>query len=392
MRLPDLALLLAAFVGHCALWIGLLNRVHGLGIYRRLVDLSSVMALALIPLVPLAVGVAWLWPGLWPSLTALVFQSTVASAYLMICYTLAIVATLLWLRRKLFESPPALLTSNHTRRVDVADVLGRPPIHGFIASALRWVPGNQCLSIQLQEKELRLARLDPALDGLRILHLTDFHFTGRIGKDFYAEVVRQSLDLRPDLIALTGDFVDSAQCIDWIPEVLGPLQAACGTFFVLGNHDPWVHQTARLRATLTGCGFTDLGGRATTHEIRGRSVLLAGTEMPWIPPAPDVPATSDSARALRLLLAHTPDVWGWAVRHDFDLMLAGHTHGGQICLPLIGPIFCPSRYGVSLAAGVFHRPPTVLHVSRGLAGEVPLRWNCPPEAALLILRAAAPYL
>jgi len=403
MRFLDAILLLAALLGHCALWISILNRVHGLGIYRRLVDLTTVVTLALLPLAPAAVVAEWLWPGLCPPLTALVANSRLRSGYLAVCWIAAAVVTVDWLRRKLWATPPALLTSNHTRRVNIAERLGHVPLHGFVAHALRRVPGNECLSVQLQEKTLALARLDPALDGLRILHLSDFHFTGRVGKPFYAEVVRQALAMRPDLIALTGDFVDTAAGIDWIPEVLGPLTARHGTFFVLGNHDPWVGQTARLRSTLTGCGFADLGSRWVAREIRGRPVLLAGSEMPWIPPAPDLPkakgtvpvcsadsAKGDSPRPLRLLLAHTPDVWRWAARHDFDLMLAGHTHGGQICLPLIGPIFCPSRYGVSLAAGVFQRPPTVLHVSRGLGGEVPLRWNCPPEAALLILRSAAP--
>jgi hypothetical protein len=75
------------------------------------------------------------------------------------------------------------------------------------------------------------------------------------------------------------------------------------------------------------------------------------------------------------------------VRNDFDLMLSGHTHGGQVCLPIVGPIFCPSNSGVEMASGVFYKLPTVIHVTRGLSGEFPLRWNCPPEVAHLILRS-----
>jgi uncharacterized protein len=126
-------------------------------------------------------------------------------------------------------------------------------------------------------------------------------------------------------------------------------------------------------------------------EINDRAIVLAGNELPWIPPAPDMagcPTDIGGARPLRLLLAHTPDQLPWARRHDFDLMLAGHTHGGQVCLPWIGPVFCPSRYGLEYAAGVFYEPPTVMHVSRGISGETPSRWNCPPEVALLKLRMA----
>jgi predicted MPP superfamily phosphohydrolase len=247
------------------------------------------------------------------------------------------------------------------------------------------------LIVHFHDKSLALPRLDPALDDLSILHLSDLHFTGRLGKEFFREVMRLAIESPPDLIAITGDFVDNAACIDWIPETLGLLTAPHGVYFVLGNHDPRMRQVPRLRQALTDAGFIDLAGRWLELEINGRPVVLAGNEMPWLPPAPDMtncPTEFGGVRPLRLLLAHTPDQLAWARRHDFDLMLAGHTHGGQVCLPGIGPIFCPSRFGLKYAAGVFHEPPTVLHVSRGIAAETPSRWNCPPEVALLKLRAA----
>ena len=139
--------------------------------------------------------------------------------------------------------------------------------------------------------------------------------------------------------------------------MLGKLHAPHGVYFVLGNHDSFTGEVPRLRKTLQQAGFIDLGGRWQTLEIRGRTILIAGHELPWIAPAPDLsnapPAGPDGSRPLRLLLAHTPDAWRWARRGDFDLMLTGHTHGGQLCLPGFGPIFCPSRHGVALAAGVF---------------------------------------
>jgi predicted MPP superfamily phosphohydrolase len=90
----------------------------------------------------------------------------------------------------------------------------------------------------------------------------------------------------------------------------------------------------------------------------------------------------------RLCLSHTPDHLPWARRHGIDLMLAGHVHGGQIRLPVIGSVFVPSRYGRRYDCGTFHEPPTLLHVSRGLGGEEPLRFNCRPEVTKLILRPA----
>jgi predicted MPP superfamily phosphohydrolase len=87
-----------------------------------------------------------------------------------------------------------------------------------------------------------------------------------------------------------------------------------------------------------------------------------------------------------LCLSHTPDNIAWARQHRIDLVLAGHVHGGQIRLPLIGSIFVPSKYSRRYDGGTFHEPPTVMHVSRGLAGEHALRYNCRPEVTLVVLR------
>jgi predicted MPP superfamily phosphohydrolase len=90
--------------------------------------------------------------------------------------------------------------------------------------------------------------------------------------------------------------------------------------------------------------------------------------------------------SFRLLLSHTPDNLPRAKREGVDLMLSGHVHGGQVVLPIFGPVYAPSRYGVKYASGVFHEPPTVLHVSRGLSGRHPLRFRCRPEVTRLVLR------
>jgi predicted MPP superfamily phosphohydrolase len=86
-------------------------------------------------------------------------------------------------------------------------------------------------------------------------------------------------------------------------------------------------------------------------------------------------------------LSHSPDQFTWAQRWDFDLMLAGHTHGGQFCLPLIGPVLSPSWHGVLYAGGTFAAGPTVMHVSRGTCSELPFRLNCPPEISKITLRS-----
>jgi predicted MPP superfamily phosphohydrolase len=111
--------------------------------------------------------------------------------------------------------------------------------------------------------------------------------------------------------------------------------------------------------------------------------LLIGNEYPWFD-RPRLPAADE--QTFRLLLSHSPDQIWWARRHQVQLMLAGHTHGGQGRLPLIGPILGPSFHGSRFAAGDFFKSPTTMHVSRGLSGTHLIRIHCRPELSLITLR------
>ena len=146
-----------------------------------------------------------------------------------------------------------------------------------------------------------------------------------------------------------------------------------------------------VRKTLTSAGLIDLGGEWKTIEHAGHPIVLLGNELPWFRPTADMatcPTEVDGKRPLRLMLTHSPDQLRWARKHDCDLMLAGHTHGGQVRLPLIGPILSPSWNGSRFASGTFYYQPTLMHVSRGIAGTRPLRLNCRPELARLVLSAS----
>jgi predicted MPP superfamily phosphohydrolase len=254
------------------------------------------------------------------------------------------------------------------------------------------LPGNQTLQLDLTERALEIAGLPPALDGLSVVHLSDLHFTGHVPKAYFQEVVRQSNQFEPDLVAVTGDFLEHSANVDWIPDTLGRLESRYGVYCVLGNHDTKA-DAGLLRRTLTDSGLVDLGSRWVEIRVEGRPIVLAGNELPWFPPAADLtgaPGRAGGDEVLRIALSHSPDQLGWARANDVDLMLAGHTHGGQIRLPLVGAILTPSRTGVKYSHGVFHDPPTVLHVSRGISGEYPLRVNCPPEITRLVLHAKGP--
>jgi predicted MPP superfamily phosphohydrolase len=99
---------------------------------------------------------------------------------------------------------------------------------------------------------------------------------------------------------------------------------------------------------------------------------------------PDMAAAP--ADSFRLLLSHTPDNAHWAAANGFDLMVAGHNHGGQVRLPLIGPVFMPSRYGCRFDMGAFQIGGTLVHVSRGISGKHPYRFRCRPELTKIVLK------
>lgn len=390
----NLLLLALALLGHAVLWVGMVNRLHATGLSRSLVRGLSVPALAGLVLLPVAFGYWFARLGFSPAGPIAWFALPGwCIAYAVLCWFLGGLAVVGWVGNRLAHRPGDLLRSDRSRMVKLGRGCGQASVseehtHHFLAQ----LPGNQVLQIDVAQHALTVPRLDPRLEGLSIVHLSDLHFTGRVGKAFFQEVVHLSNELRPDLVALTGDLVDTSDCIDWVPELLAPLAARHGVYYVLGNHDRRV-DAARLRATLGAAGLVDLGGRWVRREVNGAAVVLAGNELPWFPPAADLsdaPPRGADGGPLRILLSHTPDQLGWAVAHDFDLMLAGHLHGGQICVPLIGPIVSPSRQGVRFASGVFHRPPTLLHVSRGVSGEIPLRLNCPPEMTELTLHAPRP--
>jgi predicted MPP superfamily phosphohydrolase len=311
-----------------------------------------------------------------------------AWSYVAGCAVVCVVAAIQrWQWRRHPERHGAL-SSNHTRHINVADHVSEPLTAPGIPTWLSRVPGNEVLSICIQEKELVIPRLSPQNEGLRIVHLSDLHMSGRIRKAYFEHVVDEVNRCEPDFVAITGDLVECDECLAWIPDTLGRLRATSGVYYVLGNHDRRINE-ARLKAALASAGLIHLGGAWREITVRDTPLILAGNELPWYGPAADMsdcPQRDAAGLPLRILLAHTPDQFSWAQENDIDLMLAGHLHGGQVCLPLLGAMTSPSLQGVRYAAGTFRAGNTVLHVSRGTSSLTPLRWNCAPEVAVLNLR------
>lgn len=379
-------LLILALIGHTALWVACINRLHAVSISRKIIDLLTVLCGVMLVFSPIALLLA-AWTN-WDSREAFLHVPWIFIwGYAAVCSVAGGFAAIQWLQRAWSARSRGVLLSNHTTRFRAQERASQPLTAPGIPTWLSRVPGNQVLDICVHEKELLVPRIPPKQAGLRVAHLTDLHMSGRITRGYFEQVVEEVNRAEPDVVAITGDIIERAACIDWIPATLGRLRAPGGVHYVLGNHDMRV-DIERLKYVMEDAGLNYLGGRWQKVAVRGMPLILAGNELPWFGPAADFgscDSQAENSRPLRLLLAHTPDQFDWAQRNDIDLILAGHNHGGQIRLPILGPIFSPSLHGVRYASGIFRAGHTIMHVSRGTCCLTPLRFNCPPEIAVLVL-------
>lgn len=385
MDYVNFILLLLLVGGHTQLIVSLINRMYAIPVHDRILDRVRHVFDAWMLLFPL--GVLWFLGLRGPRLLTGGEWSGVPLGwkfYLLIC-GFGAVGTLVAVVRWSMTRAPAVQLSNHSHFIDIEKRLGYRPVGDGRYRWLTSVPGNEAFRVQVSDKIAQPPRLPRELDELSILHLSDFHFYGAIDRPFFEEVCEIAADLRPDLIVFTGDLLDRLELTEWLPSTLGRLSAPLGRYFILGNHD-WYLDADQIRAAMVNLGWTDVAGKSVTLKFRGCEFALGGTELPWMGRHPDWNHTS--REQFKILLSHTPDQLPWARRQNVDLMLSGHNHGGQVVLPIIGPVFAPSRFGVRYAGGVYWQDPTLLYVSRGISGRHPLRWRCPPEVTKIILRAS----
>ncbi|MDW8309213.1 MAG: phosphodiesterase YaeI [Verrucomicrobiales bacterium] len=270
----------------------------------------------------------------------------------------------------------------------------------FLATVGLGLAGSGIYATAIEPQWLTLSRWTvPVKRGhtppLKILHLSDLHASRVVSLDFIAAAVRKGLALGPDVICLTGDFITRGYDeLDGYAEVLGRLARAAPTFACLGNHDggAWAAQrrgyptTHRVRELLARAGVTLLHNEATRLKVRGRPLTLIGLGDLWageLQPALAFEGLTDEG-ATRLVLAHNPDARTALREYNWDLLLCGHTHGGQVKLPLFGPLLLPIR-DRRFAEGLHPWEGRWIYVTRGVGNLHGIRFNCPPEIALLIV-------
>ena len=260
---------------------------------------------------------------------------------------------------------------------------------------------HEAKACQVERLSVALPNLPAAFDGTTVAFVVDTHHGPGVPLSYLEEVVAMTNALRPDIVALGGDYVQRSRYLQprgghrhFIAPgiaVLGGLRAPLGRFAVLGNHDR-KESTMLTRRALAENGLIELTNRGVRLERGGSHLRLCGVD-DWATGQPNLQRALGDARTndACILLSHNPD-FVEEIRHpQVDLVLSGHTHGGQVVLPIFGPPFTASRYGRKYLHGLVQGPMARVYVSRGV-GTIgpPIRLGAPPEVTLITLRQSPP--
>ncbi len=283
------------------------------------------------------------------------------------------------------------MTSTRRRRLITAAILIAP--FGFLGL---WAFVFEPNRLVVHEETIAMSAWPASLDGLRIAALSDIHAGSPfIDEDKLKLIVERTNALKPDVIVLLGDYMvrDSWHSTQMPPEKIGEalksLRAPLGVYAVLGNHDWWFDLT-RVRAAFERRGVRIVDNDVVRLEKNGTAFWLVGIADAWSL-TDDIAGTSKRIPngEPAIALTHNPDIIQ-RFPPAFLLTLAGHTHGGQVNLPILGRRIVPSEFGQRYAAGHIQENGKHLFVTTGIGTSVfPVRFRVPPEIALLTLTPAA---
>ncbi|AIQ54641.1 metallophosphoesterase [Paenibacillus sp. FSL R7-0331] len=244
--------------------------------------------------------------------------------------------------------------------------------------------------LEVTELELQLRQLPPAFAGTRLVHFSDVHLGFNKDAGDVKRLVKHIKEARPDMICFTGDIVDSdAEDLNDSVALLAELTAPLGKYAIFGNHD--YKNTELLTRLLQSAGFVVLRNQSYVISRGGERIAVAGLEdMLKGNPDPAAALKDVPADMFTVLLMHEPDYADTAEGYPFNLQLSGHSHGGQIRLPLVGAPYTP--YGsTKYISGLYYTAAKAMpvYVNRGF-GEtyMPLRLLCRPELTVFSLRRA----
>jgi len=249
----------------------------------------------------------------------------------------------------------------------------------------------------------------PSVPELTVLHVSDTHLdSSNQARIRWLSELPDRLGLTPDLVLATGDLIQDNSGIEPLAELLAPLEARLGRFFVFGSHDYyqasfqsyakyWTGKrnpraphadSDRLRDSLQNKGWVQLHNRSEVIDTPSGRVRLTGVDDPYLGRHKMDHLERDAGDVCAIGLMHSPEIVSEFVLAGFDLILAGHTHAGQVRVPFVGALVTNCSLPLPLAGGPHRIGDSWLHVSPGLgSGKFsPIRFNCRPEATLLRLR------
>jgi uncharacterized protein len=309
-----------------------------------------------------------------------------------------LLAILLWPIRRVARSTKALESPARRQFLErtTSAVIAAP----FVAGAYGLLYGR--LNLQVTQRPIHLAHLPKSFAGFRIAQLSDIHIGPFMTEEQIRKYVRIANDLKPDLIALTGDFVT------WDPSTqravvsaLAGLHAPFGIFGCLGNHEAWSRTEDSITQMFQQVGIRILRQERVPVSTNGEAFNLIGVDFETrrhMSPGSEkfVRTYLEGVERLvapgmvNILMSHNPDTFDRAAEMGIDLSLAGHTHGGQVALEFVSPEIAPSRLVTPYVAGWFQRPGGQLYVNRGIGViGAPIRLGAPPEITVYELVRSA---
>lgn len=255
--------------------------------------------------------------------------------------------------------------------------------------------------LEVNHHDIPVADLPPAFAGLRIAQMSDFHGGSQVSPAYLQEAVELTHKQKPDVIVLTGDFVHKGfEHVERVARVLGHLHCPLGVFAVLGNHDFSVRNALGIRRyrhlhravsqALVRHGIRVLQNETHVLQRHDRQLYLTGIEDLWSRVCDPERALANLAPTTpRIVLAHNPCTIERLGSHRCDLMLSGHTHGGQVNLPGLGRVTLGPN-GRRYAAGLYTYRDSLLYVNKGVGFGFRVRFGVRPEVAVFNLKAAEP--
>src|SRR5262245_54434999 len=283
----------AAWVGHATLWLVVLNVLYSRPYHERLLKIAQLIDGVIVFSFPVVLLAVWQVGGI---------DTIAVRAYLALCLAITFLAIPIITAWRLIRPTPGQLVQHRSEVVDYARELGRKPAGDFKYRWMATLPGNQVFQVEFVELTLKIPGLPTAWDGLTILQLSDLHLSGTPERVWYEAVLDRCMAAgTPDILAVTGDLVDTDRHHRWIMGLLRRVKWTEAGLAILGNHDYW-REPRRIRRRVERAGLIMLGNGWRELRVRGEPLLAVGHEGPWFSPGPSLKGAPTTG--FRLCLSH----------------------------------------------------------------------------------------